>query len=183
MNIVFGGSFNPPTIAHLEIIKALCSMDYDKVIIVPNGNKYNLKDMVSFDHREMMLKIMTKGLKNIEISKIEEHNNFKGTVETLRNLNHPVFAMGDDSLINIKSWINFIDLLEENCFLVFTRNHKIEDLITFVKEDEILKSYLNKFKFVKIDFPSVSSSLFRKTKDKSLVTNEVFEYITENNLY
>ena len=93
MNIVFGGSFNPPTIAHKEIIKTLCSLNYEKVIIVPNGNKYNLKEMVSYNHREKMLEIMTKDLKNIEISNIEEHNHFKGTVETLRNLNHPVLLI------------------------------------------------------------------------------------------
>lgn len=183
MNIVFGGSFNPPTIAHFEIIKTLSSLDYEKVIIVPNGNKYNLKEMVSFEHREKMLQIMTKDLNNIEISNIEEHNNFKGTVETLRNLNHPVFAMGDDSLINIKSWINYRDLLSENTFLVFTRNYEINDLMNFVREDEILKPYLNKFEFIKIDFPDVSSSKFRKTKDQSLVTKEVYQYILENNLY
>lgn len=183
MNIVFGGSFNPPTIAHKEIIKTLCSLNYEKVIIVPNGNKYNLKEMVSYDHREKMLEIMTKDLKNIEISNIEEHNHFKGTVETLRNLNHPVFAMGDDSLISLKSWINFNDLLEENSFLVFTRNHEIDELITFIKKDEILKSYLNKFEFIKIDFPNVSSSKFRETKNPSFVTKEVYQYIVENNLY
>ena len=56
MNIVFGGSFNPPTIAHKEIIKTLCSLNYEKVIIVPNGNKYNLKEMVSYNHREKRFK-------------------------------------------------------------------------------------------------------------------------------
>ena len=91
--------------------------------------------------------------------------------------------MGDDSLISLKSWINFIDLLEENSFLVFTRNHEIDELITLIKKDEILKSYLNKFEFIKIDFPNVSSSKFRETKNPSFVTKEVYQYIVENNLY
>ena len=37
MKVVFGGSFNPPTIAHEKIIELL-SKRYDEVIIVPNGS-------------------------------------------------------------------------------------------------------------------------------------------------
>lgn len=183
MRIVFGGSFNPPTIAHYEIIKKLSSLDYEEVIIVPNGDRYKLKELVNFDHRYNMLEIMTREFENVTISRIEENSNFKGTIETLRNLNHPVFAMGDDSLITIKTWINYEVLISENNFLVFTRNKKISDLITYIKEDEILNKYINHFTFLELDFPNVSSSMFRKTNDQSLVTKGVYEYIIKNNLY
>lgn len=183
MNIVFGGSFNPPTIAHYAIIKTICSLDYEEVIIVPNGNKYKLKDMVSFEHRYQMLKLMTKDLNKVSISRLEESNSFKGTIETLRNLNHPVFVMGDDSLLTIKEWINYEVLIKENKFLVFTRNRKVDDLINYVKEDEILNKYFDHFNFLELSFPDVSSSMFRKTKDKNIVTKEVYDYIIKNNLY
>ena len=46
MKVVFGGSFNPPTIAHEKIIELLYKR-YDEVIIVPNGRKYIKKELFS----------------------------------------------------------------------------------------------------------------------------------------
>ena len=40
MEVVYGGCFNPPTIAHQEIISYLAN-HYDKVILIPTGNDYN----------------------------------------------------------------------------------------------------------------------------------------------
>ena len=43
----FGGSFNPPTYAHLEVAKtALRQLNLDKVFFVPVGNLYNKPDLI-----------------------------------------------------------------------------------------------------------------------------------------
>ena len=54
--IVYGGSFNPLTIAHEEIINYIYKIITDNLIILPNGDKYALKNLVSFDKRVEMIK-------------------------------------------------------------------------------------------------------------------------------
>ena len=55
----FGGSFNPPTSAHYEIVKCAKEKFYlDKVVVVPMGDKYQKKELATFEHRFNMLKKM-----------------------------------------------------------------------------------------------------------------------------
>jgi len=65
MNALFAGSFHPPTIGHLDIIKrAACLYDKVFVAIMFNAEKqYTL----SVEERISMLKKITKDIKNVEI--------------------------------------------------------------------------------------------------------------------
>ena len=64
----FGGSFNPPTIAHFEIVKlAKKEFNLDKVVIIPMGDKYDKKDLLPFKYRYRMLEIMFEGFEGVEI--------------------------------------------------------------------------------------------------------------------
>lgn len=47
MEVVYGGCFNPPTIAHQEIISYLAN-HYDKVILIPTGNDYNKVGLIDY---------------------------------------------------------------------------------------------------------------------------------------
>lgn len=182
MRVVFGGSFNPPTIAHKEIIKKLSSM-YDEVIIVPNGANYDRKSLDIYEHRINMIKILTNDFSNVTISDIEQTREFVGTYQTLRDLNHPVFAFGDDWIESFKGWKNSQVLLEENNFIVFTRDKTVDEIKEIIQNDSFLKDYKDKFEVIKIDFPDVSSSIFRKNLDKNIVTEEIYDYIIKNNIY
>ena len=182
MRVVFGGSFNPPTIAHREIIKELSSM-FEEVIIVPNGNNYNRKELDHYNHRLNMIKIMTNDLSNVIISNIEHTRKFIGTYQTLRDLNHPVFAFGDDWLSDLEGWINSTVLLEENNFIVITRDKSVSEIYSIIENDSFLNKYKDRFNVIKIDFPNVSSSIFRTKFDKNIVTEEVYDYILKNNIY
>ena len=121
--VLFGGSFNPPTIAHYEIIKYL-SNNYDEVIVLPNGDSYNFagKILDSFMHRVKMLNLMVKDLNNVKVLELENSDEFKGTYHTLRLLNHPTFVLGADCLLKLHLWKNFDELMNENNFIVFSRN-------------------------------------------------------------
>ena len=182
MRVVFGGSFNPPTVAHKEIIYKLSSM-FDEVIIVPNGANYDRKTLNHYEHRINMVKILTKDLDNIIISDIEQTREFIGTYQTLRDLNHPVFAFGDDWLETFSGWKNADILIKENKFIIFTRDKTVEDIMKIIENDSFLNKYKEHFSVIKIEFPNVSSSIFRKNFDKNIVTDEIFEYIINNNLY
>ena len=76
MQVVYGGSFNPPTLAHLAIIEYLATR-YEKLIVIPNGKLYVKNGLIDFNHRIEMLKIITNRFDNIEISYMWEEANVK----------------------------------------------------------------------------------------------------------
>lgn len=180
--VVFGGSFNPPTIAHEKIIEILSNL-FDEVIVVPNGTDYIYKNNLNNDDRFKMLEIIANEYSNVTISDIELKRPFTGTVNTLRDLGHPVFACGDDCLKELHNWIDAPSLLAENEFLIFTRHETIPKLKKFLNEDSFLAPYQNKFNFQKLDFPMISSSEYRQTADRTLLSTKIEQYIHSHKLY
>lgn len=60
----FGGCFNPPTNAHINLAKkVLKECKLDKVVFVPVGDFYDKKELVPAKHRYNMLKIAFKRIK------------------------------------------------------------------------------------------------------------------------
>ena len=182
MKVVFGGSFNPPTIAHEKIIELL-SKRYDEVVIVPNGRKYIRKELFSNKNRVEMLNLIAQKYHNVVVSPLELEREFKGTYYTLRELNHPVFACGDDCLFDFKTWMNAEKLLEENTFLIFTRNNNVEEIRKQICNDNFLSQYQDKFDIISINYPNISSNSYRKTLDQNYLSNDIKAYIDRNKLY
>lgn len=181
VRVMFGGSFNPPTIGHVEMIKCLQKELDAEVLIVPNGDDYSRKELVSFAHRLQMLHLATKGINNVKIIDIENKNPFQGTVWTLRKLDHPICALGADSVSDLPSWIDYHNLLKENQFVIFNRSNI--DLKALLKADETLKQYQNHFHILPCSITPTSSSAFRQTHDSEIVSPEVYEYIIKHQLY
>ena len=181
-SVLFGGSFNPPTIAHFEIIKYL-SKNYDEVIVLPNGDSYNFAGKVldSFKHRVNMLNEMVKNLVNVKVVELENRNEFLGTYHTLRTLNHPTFVLGADCISKLHLWKHFDELMEENKFIVFNRGSS--NILELINDNKELTKYLNKFEIIDLEVPNVSSTTFRETLDKEIVCKEVYDYIIKNELY
>ncbi len=88
MNIVYGGSFNPPTKAHLNIIKKLLDeFEEAKVILLPVGNDYKKKELIDFKFRSDMLHLMIHPISmKVIISDLEQRRGFKGTIGALNEL-------------------------------------------------------------------------------------------------
>lgn len=186
MNIVYGGSFNPPTKAHKEVILNLIKkFKPNKVIIVPCGNNYNRKNLIDFSYRFDMLNILTKNIENVVISDIEaKTQNYCGTLYTLDNLSKEYsdlyFVMGADNLITIKTWIKWEELLDKYHFIIFKRS----DIDTKYYINNNLKKYKDRFNI--IDFNnSISSTKIRDNieENKELLDSEVYKYIKTNSLY
>ncbi len=184
---LFGGSFNPITIAHAKIINYLSSLS--DVIIVPNGDKYNLKDLMSFDHRRKMIEIELEKIlwkDRVYISEFEKSTLYKGSIETLRYYNHPVMVIGDDCLLSLHTWINAKELVSENRFLVITRNHPKDSLIKYLEQQEILSNFIDHFEIVELfddEIKNMSSSSYRLNNNQDVLSNEVINYINNNKLY
>ena len=182
MNVVFGGSFNPPTIAHKSIIELVIkNFDVDTFLVIPVGNDYHKNDLVDYQHRISMLNILVKGMKYVVISDIEANGSYKGTLNLLDQLSKVYknihFIIGSDQLYDLTNWIEYDKLLRTYKFIVIKRfGYKIDNDIT--------KKYPASFIYLDLDM-DVSSNQIRKNLDEyqSFTTSEVYDYIKKNNLY
>ena len=166
---VFGGSFNPPTIAHVDLAKQILAKnkDIEKVIFVPVSTKYNKKGLASDLDRFNMLKCICDNEKNLEVSSIElDSERQLYTIETLRTIHQQYpnknifFVLGTDNLKELQTWHNADKLLEEFKMLVLERDNDVMEKI--IENNNILKQHKEAFiKLEKIQRINLSYSYVR----------------------
>ena len=195
---IYGGSFNPPTIAHENIARDILSLsDINKLIYLPVGDAYKKKNLIESNYRYEMLKIISNKLVlenfNIEISTLEMDTDRRlYTIESLRILKEKykkdlAFVMGTDNIKEFNSWSNPKSLLEEFYFIVIEREE--DDVSKLIKENHLLNKYQDKFLILKdTSYKSVSSTYIRENIGnielvQSYIDKEVLSYIKKNNLY
>ena len=186
---IFGGSFNPIHLAHKKIILELLDRHYvDKMIVVPTGDEYNKKDLISAKDRMEMAKCSLEGIKNVEVSNYEVRNGKKYTYETLLHFKKKYeddviyFILGEDNLEEFDTWKNYEALLENYRFLVIRRRGYDEE--TFLKKTKLR---LDNVLFTDIVVEGVSSTKIRKKlkegKEVTEVDSLALDYIQKNKLY
>src|SRR5579864_1363286 len=112
---VFGGSFNPPHIAHvLACAVVLATEEVDVLLVVPAYRHPFAKPLEPFEDRVSMCELAMAWLPRVEVSRIEEQ--LGGESRTLRTLEHlseahPEYAMrlviGADVLADAPRWFGF----------------------------------------------------------------------------
>lgn len=195
MIVVYGGSFNPPTKAHIEIANKVLNFNYiNKLIFLPVGNFYNKKDLIDIKHRINMIEGIFYEHKNVVISDLEEkYNKPLKTIESLKLIKEEypneeiAFIMGADNLIDIKSWYMYEDMIKEFKFIVFNRDDS--NILDFINNDKVLNRYKDKFIIEDIDIEyGISSTVVRELikqekKYNDLLDLNTYKYIKENKLY
>jgi len=180
----FGGSFNPPTIAHFEIVKkALKEFKLDKIIIIPMGDKYEKKDLIPFKYRYEMLDRMFEVFEDVDIWALQANQqNRMYAIDTFDIIDEEYkdferfFIMGLDNFINIKKWKSSNKLLQNRNYIIFRRNN--------IQVNENIENV----KFLDVEQENVSSSMVR-AKIKlgedlnGLLTPIIIKYINQNGLY
>lgn len=183
MDIVFGGSFNPPTVAHFRIAKKVMSAYPSAAFyFLPTGQAYWKEGLIEDRHRLSMLELLCRRLgPRSAVSDIEiKDKKYAGTYYSLRKFNNPVFVLGADNLAGIETWINFPAVAAENRFVVIPRAGV--DIEAILARDS-LKKYRDNFFILDVEEISASASAYRNTKDDKYLLPEVAQYIKENNLY
>lgn len=183
--LVFGGSFNPPTKAHFEIVRKLLErFDHARVLLLPVGDDYDKPELIAFWHRRNMLERLFKCEDRVIVSNEEAESPYRGTLETLNRLSDTYddirFVIGSDQLEGLTQWINYQKLLERYRFIVLTRKNALS-------EEETEKRFADlKHDFTFIDFDvDISSTKIRRHQELRhlWLTKEVREYIEAYNLY
>lgn len=167
---VFGGSFNPPTIAHISLAKkVLAKMDnLEKVILVPVSTRYNKNGLASDEIRFNMLEQICAKEPGLEVSRLElDSDKQLYTIETLRKIKQQnpnkqiYFVLGTDNLKELETWHKVYELLSGFNFIVLKRD---EDIVSdIIDKSTILKKYESSFfELNGIDTVDLSSSYVRK---------------------
>lgn len=187
MHVVFGGAFNPPTKAHLDVFYFLDhEIRIDRFTYLPVGQAYDKDDLESDEHRYAMLKHMTGHLPRAMVSRLEmDDAAYKGTYRSLKRLQREdeemAFVIGADHLPTLHKWKHADALLNEFKCLVLNRDDT--PLKPMIDSAPFLKRHaasLHIFSDFKVD---ISSSAFRRDKDPSMLVPAVYEYIRAHGLY
>jgi len=185
MKIIYGGSFNPPTIAHYKIAEYLLEkFPVNELIFLPVANNYTKKGLVDFEHRYKMLEIYCKKLgARVSISDYEATlDKYEGTIKTLEHFNNPYFVIGADNLLSIKEWAGFPNVLQKGIFIVIPRNNI--NMHKFINDDEILCKYKDRFIILdEFEEIPISASKYRTNKNGRFLDKDIEEYIKKFDLY
>lgn len=187
---IFGGTFNPPHIAHSIVAESVrAQLILDKIIFIPSGNP-PLKESIPAEDRLAMANLAFGDDINFEVSDIEirDITEKSYTVNTLRKLRIKYegeriklfLIIGADNLLDLPRWKDPEQLFQLAEIVVINRpgfdpkNSKQE--------------FYEKAKFIDVPFLEISSSMIREYVKigrpvKYLVTKEVEEYIEDNKLY
>ncbi len=181
---IFGGSFNPPTIAHMQMLRALLDDEsIGKVLVVPCGERPD-KPLASGEHRLNMLRIMIKDTLDIEVCSFRHDSedpfacpskvilddyeiSFYKRMMPTSNLimryqsgfpQHVfAFAIGTDLLTSISTWQLFEEFLKHQHFIVFKRTGHVPKPNEYELDDA---------KIVETNVKPVSSTLCRNLMHK-----------------
>jgi nicotinate-nucleotide adenylyltransferase len=117
---VFGGSFNPPHVAHVLACTLVLSVeDIDRVLVVPAYMHPFAKALAPFEDRAAMCDLAMAWIPRVEVSRVEaELGGESRTLRTLERLSsdHPEWRLrlviGADILAEAPRWFGF-DAIEK----------------------------------------------------------------------
>lgn len=187
---IFGGTFNPPHIAHSIVADNVRQqLNLDKIIFIPSGNP-PLKESIPAEQRLAMAKLAFGNDRNFEVSEIEieDAGDKSYTVDTLRKLKKKYentetelyLIIGMDNLIDLPNWKDPEKLFELAKIIVINRPEN--------NKDDARKDLREKAVFVDVPDLEISSRIIRRNISegksvKYLVCDAVEEYIEKNGLY
>lgn len=193
----FGGSFNPPTYAHINIAKmSIEKFNLDAVYFVPVGNLYNKPSLIDEKYRYKMLQLVCGDkikAENIELNR-------KETLDTLQAFNlieekykndatEIFYIMGADNFEKLPNWKDSKKLVEDYQYIIFKRDGS--NLEQCIEKNQILKKNRQNFKFLDLQqYADISSGIIRELikkedyeKCKEYTDAAIVQYIKENKLY
>ena len=187
---LFGGSFNPPTLAHMSIIEG-AAKSFSRVVVMPaaiSPFKPAAKRIPGED-RLSMLKKMCCDLSNVDVSSYElDEKGISYTFKTVQHLkgvysSEIYLVIGSDNIDSLNRWKNFDELKKDVIFYIVPR-----PFFAFGEHEEKILGALG-CRYVAADFSGKPGSstivplakAFHKLHE--VVPDVVAEYIESGNLF
>ena len=176
---ILGGSFNPPTIAHMEMgNKILADQKADKLLFVPCGERPDKPELIEGSHRLNMLaidiassfRIAPRLVKSdrpaafevpqkilIDDYELRVYRKLMPTALLIQHFERRFpdvrfkFVMGSDLLETIRSWEFYDEVLRSREYLVFERDtHAISDFELPGRSEVLADPSLNNISSTKV---------------------------------
>lgn len=117
---VFGGSFNPPHLAHVLALAVVhARFEVERILVVPTFHHPFAKSLAPYEDRVAMCELAMGWLPRVEISRVEEE--LGGESRTVRTIEHLRtrwpdqdlrFVMGADIMAESSKWYRFDRIVE-----------------------------------------------------------------------
>ena len=190
---ILGGTFNPVHVEHVNIARsAINELQLDKLIVMPTFiSPHKDRAPAPAIDRLNMLKLAFKNVDKVEVSDYEILKQGKSytylTVEHFKKSEdcELFFIVGEDMLVNFKTWKNPDRILDSCTLAVFGRQDVFAD---FDKEREyFIKTFGKEFIRLSYQGKEISSTKIRVYSEFSLPTEflpqGVSEYIKQKGLF
>lgn len=174
---VFGGTFNPVHLGHLNCLKSVAEQaGLDKMIVMPDRipPHKQAEDLASSEDRLNMCRLAFADIPCVEISDWELKQEGKSySVITLRHLKeiYPhdklFFIMGSDMLLSFEEWYQYNEILSLSALICVARSR--EDIDHIEVKAKQLKAEGGEIIIVKTDPFEVSSTEIRQMLKKMLI--------------
>lgn len=183
--IVMGGSFNPPTVAHLRIMQAALNqlpkepINGNRGIFVPSSNAYVSRKMSKKPCEEQI--ILSENLRLNMLESFKQYDNritvdtrelgtsdvHGHTLQTLKEIQKEnpnaeiYFIFGGDKLRGLPHWSSFENLISQFKIIAFAREGM--NPADIISNDKILRRYSNRFSILALPngLDGISSSVVR----------------------
>ena len=194
---IYGGSFNPPHIGHIQAAKqAVEALHLDKLLIIPAGvapHKQMPENSPTSQHRLDMLRLSLADCPNIEVSDLElKREGPSYTYETIRQLREQypedclILFMGTDMFLSIDTWKHSEIILENSTLGVFYRGDKGEQQAIEAKRTELEARGIRVEVVQNVAIPISSTQMRRLLAFRcagAFLPEGVLDYIREHRLY
>lgn len=191
---VFGGTFNPPTLSHACLIKAVLSNKLaDKAVVVVSDSPWKLADpnIVSFEKRLEMASLAFSGMSGVTVSDIERDMpspHYTGQVLDALRLLHPNdtlrLVIGGDQAARFGEWKEADRIAIEYPIITVPRGDSDRSSDRWL---DIVRHY--RMEVLDVFLPVSTSSTMVRSKVKTgvdytgLVRPEIVDFIERNRLY
>ncbi len=189
---LFGGTFNPIHYGHVKAAESVQNIfSFDRILFIPSylpPHKESV-DVTSAAHRLKMVELALASFDRFFPSPIEI--DAKGTSYSILTLNkikemfpqtEVFFLLGIDAFLEIETWKDYEDVLEQCSFVVMSRPgfrlNEAKDILT-----EKYKIYLLSINTLDISSSEVRERARKNQSIEGLVPENVENYIKEKRLY
>ncbi len=194
--VIFGGTFNPIHLGHIEIINNVLALSSTQnVIVMPTAvppHKVS-SDLACDADRFEMCKLATEHIEGVEVSDLELIRGGKSyTYETLKRIKSDntdiklSFVCGGDMIVTFKEWYRFQDILKLAEIIAVRRvgvdnvefDNAVSELVTLGGVVNVLKGEITD-----ISSTEIKKHITNKDYLLKFLPEKVYNYIKDNNLY
>ncbi|MBQ8834475.1 MAG: nicotinate (nicotinamide) nucleotide adenylyltransferase [Oscillospiraceae bacterium] len=194
---IYGGTFNPPHIGHIQAAKqAVTALGLSKLLVIPDRiapHKVMPENSAAGEQRLEMLRIAVADCPKIEVSDIElRREGVSYTWETVTQLKQQypeaelVLLMGTDMFLSFHTWKNPSEILKNAALGVFYRGDKGERAAIEAQKAEMEQLGATVY-LVENAVTAISSTQLRRLLAfqcaGAFLPAGVGDYIRENDLY